>query len=79
MTVGVKEMTRKKQDAQSSAEASKPPTTNTKVDKELLRKARAVADKRDIDLYDYLEAILRLPVESDYDRLLEEDRRPRGH
>lgn len=47
-------------------EMPSPRKTNTKVEEELLRKARIVAESRKVDLFDYLDALLRPSVERDY-------------
>lgn len=49
---------------------SPPEKINTKVERELLRKARAVADFRDVDLYVYLDAILRDTIEPQYKEMV---------
>lgn len=47
--------------------------TNTKVEKELLRKARALADYEGQDLYDLLDAILRPVIEGRYKQMVKRE------
>ncbi len=61
-----------------SEESGEPPKkTTTKIDPPLLKKARQVAISRGIDLYDYIDAMLRPAVERDYDRWIQEEARRR--
>jgi hypothetical protein len=53
-------------------ESGKPKTT-TKVYMELLRRARIVAIHREIDLFDYLDGILRPVIDRDYDKMIREE------
>lgn len=59
-------MAKKKGDEAKEAAPPKKNTTTTKVDAELLRQAKTVASFRDMDLYDYLDGILREAVARDY-------------
>ncbi len=43
-----------------------PPKANTKVEKDLLRRARAVADYEGKELYELLDAILRPEIDQRY-------------
>ena len=45
-------------------------TTTTKVNAEMLRRARMIAHYRQITLYDFLDAILQTAVDRDYARML---------
>lgn len=47
-------------------EKQKPEKTTTKIDRELLRKARTIASYRDVDLADYLDDVLRNKIEVDF-------------
>lgn len=67
-------MGRKKQDAVANPQ---PEKTSTKVEREILRKARAVADYKRIDLFDYLDSLLRSSVEDDYSEMLREEQQRR--
>jgi hypothetical protein len=69
-SVADKPMARKKTGGGESP-GGKPTLTTTKVDADLLRKARMVAIHRNIDLFDYVAAILRPVVERDYDKMIE--------
>jgi len=50
---------------------AQPKKTTTKVWAELLRKANMVALHKGIDLFDYVDAILRPAVEADYARMIQ--------
>jgi len=54
-------------------EPANPRKTTTKVDAELLRKARHVALYKDVDLYDYIEGLLRPLIEEDYTRMIKRE------
>jgi hypothetical protein len=73
MPAGLRELpvVRKKHDAGGS-QAPKE-TTTTRVEVELLRKARMVAIRRDLDLLDYVDGILRPVVERDYARMIQDE------
>lgn len=45
---------------------AKKATASTKVDAEILRRAKTVAAQRGIDLYDYLDEVLEERVNADY-------------
>ena len=45
--------------------------TTTKVSDNLMRQARTVAVQRGIDLYDYIDSILRPVIEEDYSEIPE--------
>jgi hypothetical protein len=53
-----------------SPPGSIPPKANTKVEKELLRRARAVADYEGKDLFDFLDALLRPEIDQRYHRMI---------
>lgn len=63
---------KQKPPATDSAEHPKNPVT-TKVDKELIRKAKTVASHREIDLFDYLDSVLTPAVEKDYYAIIREE------
>ena len=48
-------------------------TTTTKVDAELARMARTVAAFRGVELYEYLDSVLRAPVAADYRKIVKAD------
>lgn len=68
MAIAVDHMTTKSTEADKPA--GKPETTTTKVRRELLRKAKTVSSHRDIDLFDYLDAILTATVDKDYAKII---------
>jgi hypothetical protein len=47
--------------------------TTVKIPADLARKARVVAVLRNVDLFDYLDGVLRAPVERDYQKAIEEE------
>ena len=51
----------------------KVPSATTKVAADLHRKARIVALHRGQELFDYLDGLLRAPVERDYERMIKEE------
>jgi len=53
--------------------------TTTKVDVDLLRKARLVAIYRNVDLFDYLEGLLRPLVDVDYARMFRNEATKEGN
>lgn len=61
-------------------EKRRPVSTTTRIDVELVRKAKIVAIWRDMELFEYLDAILRPVVQGDYEHRLREEarRRPSG-
>jgi hypothetical protein len=65
----------KKHSPGEKAEAGQPGkrVTTTKVDSELMRKAKVVAAYRDVDLFEYLDGLLRSLIERDYSRIVRED------
>ena len=66
-------MSRKRKDGEG-----RPQKTTTKLDAEVLRKARTVALYRDKELFDYLDAIVRPVVERDYHKMIEEEAKGEG-
>ena len=65
-------MPKKKQPPQEGTQAPEKKTT-TKVWAELLRKANMVAMHKRIDLFDYVDGILRPAVEADYARMIQSE------
>lgn len=55
------------------ADQDGPEKSNTKMDNTILRKARMVALQRDMDLFDYLDGIVRAVVERDYARMIADE------
>lgn len=49
------------------------PKTTTKVYTDLLRRARQVAVNKDVDLFDYIDSILRPAVDTDYRKMIERE------
>lgn len=47
-----------------------PKTSPAKIDAGLVRKARAVADDRGVDLSEYLTGLVRSPVERDFAKVV---------
>jgi hypothetical protein len=72
MTAGLKEpnVSKKKRPPEG---AGPPAKTTTKVEAGLLRKANIVAIHRGLDLYDYLDGVLRPAVERDYARMIADE------
>ena len=50
-----------------------PQMTTTKVEVDLLRKARMVAIYRGLDLHAYVDGVLRPVVDRDYDKMIDEE------
>jgi hypothetical protein len=64
--------------ARKRKEGERPPgqkKTTTKVDAELLRKARMVALFREVDLFDYIDGMIRGPIERDYEQMFREGKK----
>jgi hypothetical protein len=59
----------------TEGDAGSPKMTTTKVDVDLLRKARMVAIYRGVDLHEYVGGILRPVVERDYAAMIREESR----
>jgi hypothetical protein len=60
--------------AKKTGRSPEPPDkTTVKIPSDLARKARVVAVLRNIDLFDYLEGVLRQCVERDYQRAIDEE------
>jgi hypothetical protein len=52
--------------------------TTTKVDEELIRKAKSIASIRGIDLYELIDGLLRPPIEEEYRRRVRDDKEGGG-
>lgn len=59
-----------KKPAPQGSEAPKPPKITTRVAADVARMARILADDEGIDLYDYLDAILRPVVAERYQQFV---------
>jgi len=62
-----------KKTVQPPASPEPPRKTTMKVDAELLRKARHVAIYKEIDLFDYIEGLLRPLIEAAYIRMIKDE------
>lgn len=62
-------MAKKAQRSPGSDDSSEPEKTTTKIEVELLNKARIIAIRKNKFLFDYLDAILRPAIERDYREL----------
>jgi hypothetical protein len=72
-TVTENPMVKKNKQSEPGPAPKTTATTTTKVDRELLRKARALADFRRIDLYDYIDGKLRNQVETEYRQMVRKE------
>lgn len=52
-------------------EGEEPKKTTMKVEPGLLRKAKMVSTYREMEMFDYIDAILRPVVERDYDKMIQ--------
>jgi hypothetical protein len=55
---------------------SEPKKTTMKVAPDLLRKARMVSLDKGVDLYDYIDTLLRAVVEADYRAMIDREASP---
>ena len=54
-------------------EKSPRPRVTTNVDPGILRKAKIVATDRRVEMFDYLDSILRPVIERDYDKFIKDE------